>query len=537
MADKIKVLVGDKLAKEGLAFLEGFDDVAVDVKTGLSEDDLAKIVSAYDGLIVRSGAQVTAKVLENPGRLRAVCRAGVGVDNIDLGAATSRGVLVMNSAEATTITTAELAFSLIMALARNIGPAFKTMTEGKWEKSKLVGHQLAGKTLGVVGFGRIGRTVAERALAFGMKVLAYDPVFAAATALDGRAKMFKNVDDMLGDCDFITFHCPLNDQTRGMLNADRFARCRDGVLVVNAARGGIIDENALIEALDSGKCGGAAIDVYEQEPLPEDSPLRTHPKVLTTPHLGASTAEAQAAVSKDACEQLIEYLRGEGLRGAVNIAGVRFDLDPVQLQFVDLAQRMGQLIAPMCEQGMDKVTVTVQGAQLRGAASTVERMAAVSLFTGQVDPPVNVINVGVVAEDRGIKLKSVVEEEAGGVQRLVIDVESGGEKRHIVGTVYADGQPRILQINGYHMDIVPSGPMLLLLNEDKPGMVGLVGTELGNAGVNIADMAITRCGDTAMMLVNVDEMPSGGIIEHIKGRPGILKVAVVGLPPLERTAV
>jgi D-3-phosphoglycerate dehydrogenase len=532
MSEMIKILVADKLAKEGLDYLQNAGDVAVDVKVGLSEDELAAVVGEYDGLIVRSGAQVTAKVLAEPGRLRGVCRAGVGVDNIDLPAATSRGVLVMNSAEATTITTAELAFSLLMALARNIGPAYKSMTEGAWDKSKFVGRQLGGKTLGVVGFGRIGRTVAERALAFDMKVLAFDPLFAAATACDGRVKMFRNVDDMLGECDFLSFHCPLNDQTRGMLNPQRFALCKDGVLVVNAARGGIVDTEALIEALDSGKCGGAAIDVFEEEPLPGDSPLRTHPKIVTTPHLGASTAEAQAAVSKDACAQLLEYLRGEGLRGAVNIAGVRFDLDPVQMQFVDLAQRMGMLIAPMCEEGVGTVTVTVIGSQLRGAASTVERMAAVALLTGQVDPPVNVINVGVVAEERGIKLKSVAQEDGGEVQRLVIEVEGGTTVRRIVGTVYADGQPRILQIGSYHMDIVPGGPMILLLNQDQPGMIGLVGTEMGNAGVNIADMAITRAGDTAMMLINIDEMPANDIIDTIKRRPGILKVAAVMLPPL-----
>jgi len=533
MSDKIRILVGDKLAQKGLDYLNSFDNVEVEVRTGLSEDELAEVVGGYDGLIVRSGVQVTAKVLANPGKLRAIARAGVGVDNIDLNAATAKGVLVMNSAEASTITTAEHAFTLLMALARNIGPAYKTMTEGGWDRSKFVGRQLAGKTLGVVGFGRIGRTVAERALVFGMTVKAFDPVFNAETALDGRVKIFKDFESMIGDCDILSFHVPLNDSTRSMLNAERFAKCKPGVMVVNAARGGVVDIPDLLKALDEGKCGGAAIDVYEEEPPAEDDPLRSHPKVLCTPHLGASTAEAQEAVSTDACAQVLEYLRGDGIRGAVNLGGVRLDLDPAQSRYVDLAKRMARLIGPMCESGVARISVTIDGEALASAASTIERMVVIELLQSMLDDPVNLVNVKLIAEQRGLTHSTTLLENERLAPRLTIEVDSGGASRRIVGSVLADKLPRVLEINGYHMDMVPEGSMLLLQNQDQPGMVGLVGTEMGEASTNIADMALSRRDETALMVLKLDGAPGEGLLSRLRSKPGILKVSPVVLPPLD----
>ena len=530
--ETLRILVGDKLAQAGLDILRSRENVEVDVRTGLKEDELAAIIGQYDGLLVRSGVQVTAKVLSNRGRLRAIARAGVGVDNIDLDAATAAGVLVMNSAEASTITTAEHAFALMMALARNIGPAYKTMVEGGWDRNKYVGRQLHDKTLGLVGLGRIGSTVAQRALAFGMKVLAFDPVYNAETALDGKVRLVKTFEELLGKVDFVSFHVPLNDHTRNMLNADRFAIARKGLMVVNAARGGVIDIDALIAALDNGQCAGAALDVFENEPLEKDSPLRKHPKVLLTPHLGASTAEAQDAVSNAACAQLIEYLSGEGLTGAVNVAGVRLDLDATQRGFLDLAQRMARLIAPMCEEGMADITVTCEGPSLSPAAATIERLTLVELLNTTLEVPVNVVNARLMADQRGIKIRSVVETDERPSPRLTITIQSGQRIRRIVGVVHADGRPWVREINGYHMDLAPAGPMVILLNEDRPGMVGLVGTEFGNAGSNIADMALSRRGNTAMMVLKVDEMPGEALINRLRARPGIVKVAVVNLPPL-----
>lgn len=529
----IKILVADKLAAAGVDMLKKAPGVSVDVKHGLKEEELIAIIGQYDGLLVRSETQVTAKVLANPGHLRAIARAGVGVDNIDLPAATAAGVLVMNSAEASTITTAEHAFTLLMALARNIGPAYRKMAEGGWDRNKFVGRELLGKTLGIVGFGRIGQTVAQRGLAFGMNVLAFDPVFNAETALDGKVKLLKSFDDLVSQVDFLSFHVPLNDHTRNMLNADRLGKCKPGMMVINAARGGVIDNAALAAAIDAGKVGGAALDVFEVEPLPAEDPMRKHPKILLTPHLGASTTEAQEGVSAVACDQILEFLQNRGIRGAVNVVGVRMDLDPTQLKFVDLAQRMARLIAPMCEAGIADVTVTCQGAQLASAAQTIERMALVEILNSLLEVPVNVVNARLAADQRGIKIRSIVEDQTRTTPQLSIKILSGNDTRLIRGSVFADGNPRVLEINHYHMDMVPAGPMAMILNEDRPGMIGMVGTEMGAANANIADMALSRRGKQALMLLKLDAPIDAATLNRLRARPGIVKVATVTLPPLE----
>lgn len=539
---RFKILAADKLAKQGLAWIQSQPDAELVNKPGLSEEELAQIVGEHDAMIVRSGVTVTAKVLENPGRLKVIARAGVGVDNIDLDAATAKGILVVNTAEASTITTAEHAFALMMALARNIGPAYKTMTEGGWDRSKYQGRQLAGMTLGVVGLGRIGQTVAERALAFGMTVVGYDPFVASDTIMDGRVKVYRDFKEMLPHLDVASFHVPLNDDTRGLLGKETFPLAKPGLMVVNAARGGVIDEEALIEALDAGQCGGAALDVYTTEPPAADSPLRSHPKVLCTPHLGASTAEAQQAVSVDAAGACMAYLRGEGIKGAVNAGGVRVDLDAQQQGFVDLASRMAELISPMITRGIATLNIEVVGKHLGPAIGTIERTALVGLLKHHLDTPLNVINVGRIAEQRGIKVRTaVVEQEAAAVPQLTIEIHGPAgavdektpeaeKTRKIVGRVYDDHKPRVVEINGYHMDMIPAGQMLLLQNEDKPGMIGLVGNEFGEAQVNIADMTISRRDSTALMVLKIDGQAPESLINQLKARPGILKIAQVKLP-------
>lgn len=533
---KFRIITADKLADDGLALFRAQADVEFVDKSGISEDELAEIIGDYDALIVRSGVQVTAKVFEKADRLKIVARAGVGVDNIDLAAATAKGVLVVNSAEASTITTAEHALALMFALARNIGPAYARMREGGWDRSKFQGRQLSGKTLGVVGFGRIGRTVAERALAMGMAVVAYDPFINAATSMDGKVRMFTDVLEMLPHADVLTFHVPLNEQTRGLLSAKTFGLCKPGVMLVNDSRGGVINETDLIAALDAGQVGGAALDVFENEPLAVDSPLRTHPKVLVTPHLGASTAEAQLAVTLDAAQSVLDYLRGENVKGAVNAAGLRFDLDPVQMVYVELAQRMAQLISPMTTTGITSVTFELTSKMVSAAAPTIERMALIGLLQPHLDATLNLVNVKLVAEQRGIKLQTIHTGEEKTTGQIVLTVtgktdENGKtETRRIVGKVFDDLRPRVLEINRYHMDMVPTGVMVLIQNEDRPGVVGMVGTEFGQADVNIADMAISRREGTALMVLKVDGHPPESLVNRLRARPGILKVAVVGLP-------
>ncbi|MEX0885001.1 MAG: phosphoglycerate dehydrogenase [Phycisphaeraceae bacterium] len=529
---KFKVLVADKLNKHGLEWIQSQADAELVNKPGINEDELASIVGEHDALIVRSGVQVTAKVLENPGRLKVIARAGVGVDNIDLDAATSHGILVVNSAEATTTTTAEHAFALLMALARNIGPAHKTMVEGGWDRSKFQGQQLAGKTLGVVGFGRIGRAVAERALAFEMNVVAYDPFINAETAMDGRVRMFSNFEQMLPELDIVTFHVPMNDQTAGMLGRKTFGLAKDGLRVVNASRGGIVDEEALLEAMDNGKCAAAALDVFTEEPLPANHPLRSHPKVLLTPHLGASTAEAQQAVSMDAAGAALSYLRGEGVKGAVNAAGLRLDLGPVQKRYADLAERMASLISPLLTERVSEVTFEVVGDELDSAASTLLRLALVGLLREHLSIPVNIVNVMHVAEQRGIKTRTVKSDEGKFGSQLVLEINAGDSSRtpRIVGRVYDDQKPRIVEINGYHMDMIPAGHMALVQNKDRPGIIGTVGSEFGQAGVNIADMTISRRDDTALMLLKLDGPAPEDLLNRLKNRDEILRIANVKLP-------
>ncbi len=549
------ILAADKLAESGLQYIRDQPDATLLDKPGLSEAEYAKVVAGggVHAMFVRSGIQGTAEGLADPGDLKVIARAGVGVDNIDLQAATDKGILVVNTAEASTVTTAEHAFSLLCALARNIGPAYRTMAEGGWDRGRFQGTQLAGKTLGVVGFGRIGQTLATRALAFDMQVVAYDPFIASETMLDGRVRMFRDFPAILPLVDVLSFHVPLNDQTRGMLNAETFKACRPGVLVVNAARGGVVDEGAVIPAIESGQCGGAALDVFTAEPPPSDSPLRTHPKVLVTPHLGASTKEAQLQVSTDAGAACLAYLRGEGIQGAVNAGGFRVDLNPLQKAYVDLADRMASLLAPMITRGIASVRVEIGSNQLDAACGTIERTVLVGLLRHHVDAPVNVINVGQVAAARGIQSTvTAVESDADASPRLTVEVQgpagavdaltpTGDETRRVVGRVYDDGRPRVVEINRYAMDMVPDGHMVLLQNEDRPGMIALVGKAFGDAGVNIADMTISRRDlgtgrPTALMTLKIDAAPPEGFAESVVAQPGILKVAAVKLASLEHAS-
>ena len=525
-----KIFAADKLAGEALTWIESQPDTQLLSQPGLSEEQLAQAIGQHDALIIRSGVQVTRAVLNQPGRLKVIARAGVGVDNIDLEAATEAGVLVINSPQASTITTAEHAFALMLALVRHIGPAHKHMTEGGWDRSKFSGRQLLGKSLGVVGLGRIGRAVAERALAFGMTVLGYDRFYNAETALDGRVQMCRSFEELLPQVDILTFHVPDDDQTRGMLNTQAFQLARRGLYVVNASRGLVLDEQALLKALDSGVCAGAGLDVFWSEPLPTDHPLRGHSKVLLTPHLGASTVEAQQAVSIDAAASALAYLRGQGVEGAVNAPGLRLDLSPLQERYGDLARRMTALIDPMITCHIDEVEVEVSGAELGSAAETIERLALVGLLGPHLNTPVNVVNVCHVAEQRGIVSKTVTKEEDKFGPYLAIEVRGGEQVRRIMGRVYDDQKPRIVEINGYPMDMIPVGDMVLVLNDDKPGVIGTVGTEFGKAQVNIADMTISRRGKAALMVLKIDQPPPQSLIGSLKAQQGILKVAAVKLP-------
>src|SRR4051812_25763808 len=451
-----KILVADKLADEGLNFLKQ-SGIAFDVKTPLKEDELAAEVGNYDALIVRSGAKVTAKVLANPGQLKAIARAGVGVDNIDLEAATANGILVLNTAEASTLSTAEHALALMMSLARKIPAAHAHLKSGslEWKKRSIYqGTQLAGKTLGVVGMGRIGRTVASRAVAMEMTVLGFDPYFTSPTALDGKVKMIRDFDEFLAQLDVITFHVPGGEQTRHLINRERLfgGKVKPNLLVVNDARGEVVDEFALADALKEKKIAGAAIDVYAVEPPPKDHPLFGLDNVVLTPHLGASTDEAQTAVSLEACKAIVAYLGSGEIRGAVNAGGIKLDLPPDEAPFAKLASRIGALLAGYCETGYETITLRASGTRAPKLMPTLLRLATVELLRPHLDTAVNVINVEKLAESRGIELVQIQEPAppaglAGDIVGVRADAPDGQSHR-ILGTVYADGLPRVLRVDG-----------------------------------------------------------------------------------------
>ncbi|MDB5293425.1 MAG: serA [Phycisphaerales bacterium] len=535
----LRILVADELATEGLDFLKQ-SGVEFDVKTPIKEEELAAVVGSYDALIVRSKAKVTAKVLENPGKLKAIARAGVGVDNIDQVASTAKGILVMNTAEASTLSTAEHALALMMSLARKIPSADAHVKSGQWKKTQYQGTQLAGKTLGVVGLGRIGRTVASRAIAMEMNVVGFDPYYSQPTALDGKVKLVRDFDEFLSQIDVISFHVPGGEGTKHLLNRDRlFNKCRPNLLVINDARGEVVDEFALADALKEKKIAGAAIDVFSVEPPPKDHPLFKLDNAVLTPHLGASTDEAQTAVSVEACKSIVAYLRNGEIRGAVNAGGIKLDLPPDEAPFADLARRIGALVAGFSDGGYKNITLRASGARAQKLMTTLLRLATVELLKPHFDTPINVINVEHLAKSRNIELVTIAEPSPpAGLVGDIVGVRAdgpNGETHRILGTVYADGLPRILRIDNFAMDMVPEGHMAIIINKDQPGVIGTVGSSFGDAQVNIADMVISRekhadGSATALMVLKTDSAPTDALLRGLRSKPNIVKVKSVMLP-------
>lgn len=539
----MRILVADKLADEGLQYIAE-QGGSYDVKIGLKEEELAAEVGKYDALIVRSGAKVTAKVLANTGSLRAIARAGVGVDNIDLDAATTKGILVLNTAAASTLSTAEHALALMFALARKVPAAHHALRSGAldWKKrSAYQGTQLAGKTLGVVGLGRIGQTVAARGMAMEMTVIGFDPFYPNDTALNGRVRLVRDFDEFLQQVDVITFHVPGGEGTRHLLNRERlFNKCKPNLLVINDARGEVVDEFALAEALQAKKIAGAALDVFQKEPPPADHPLFGLENAVLTPHLGASTDEAQQAVAVEACKAIIAYLKHGEIRGAVNAGGIKLDLPPDEACFADLARRIGMLLTSLCETGFKTVTLRASGTKAPSHAQTLLRLAAVELLKPHLgEGSVNIINVEHLARQRGIELIAVHEPAppAGLVGDIVgVRAEGEGFSHRILGTCYADLLPRLLRIDEFNMDMVPEGSMVVLENRDQPGVIGFVGNTFGDAGVNIADMVISRHVRSdgtahALMLIKIDGEPTPALLETLRARDNILAVSSASLPP------
>ncbi len=530
----VRILVADKIAEAGIERLRAADDdVSFDVRLGLSPAELAGVIGEYDGVLIRSAVKITPETLAKPGRLAAIARAGVGVDNVDVDAATQAGILVLNTPDANTISTAEHTIAMMLALHHRIAEAHHHVAGGGWNRSAYEGDQLAGRMLGIVGFGRIGRAVAQRALGLEMKVTAFDPFVRGDTALNGEVALTHDLEQILRVSDCVTLHASLSDETRHLIGASQISIMKRGAKLINCARGALIDEAALAEALNSGRLGGAAVDVYENEP-PKGSPLLTARNVVLTPHLAASTTEAQLRVSIDAVDALLAYLLNGEVRSAVNVTGMPSHLSAHGRSFVDLCYRIGTILSAWSTDGVERITVTTHGESLREIGATMSWQAMVAVIGPHLHTRLNLVNAREQAQRRGIVVEHVaLSQLANQAESLTITIHSRGQARGIEGTVFADGRPRVLSIDGYRMELVPERSMVLIFNDDRPGVIGLVGQAFGNAGINIADMALSRRGKTALMVLKLDQVMPDDLRNTLSAaNPPILSVRTVSLPPV-----
>jgi D-3-phosphoglycerate dehydrogenase / 2-oxoglutarate reductase len=527
-----KILVADKIAEAGLERLRAAADIQFDVRHGLAEAELASIIGEYDGVLIRSAVKITAPVLAKPGKLAVIARAGVGVDNVDVDAATAAGVLVLNTPDANTVSTAEHTIALMLALHHKVVDAHAHVRAGGWNRAAYEGAQLAGRTLGIVGLGRIGRAVAQRALALEMKVRAYDPFMKGPAALDGAVAMAATLDELVAEVDCLTLHATLSAETTHLIGREQLARMKPSATIINCARGALIDEKALADALNEGKLAGAAIDVYENEP-PKASPLLTAKNVVLTPHLAASTAEAQVRVSVDAVDAILAYLQRGDVGSAVNLAGMPGRLSPRARALFGLASRMGTILSAWSAEGVDRVRLTVRGESLRELADAMAWQAMVAVLSPRLNTRLNLVNAREQAQRRGIAVEHVVQSlSANQPESVAITISIGGMSHEVEGTVFADGRPRILAIDGYRMELIPERTIVLIVNDDRPGVIGLVGQAFGSAGINIADMALSRRGKTALMVLKLDAPMPDPLRDSLSANPPILSVRSVSLPPV-----
>lgn len=531
-ARKWRVLVADKLAEEGLAALREAPEVELVVNTGLTHEELLQEIAQADALLVRSATKVTAEVIEAAPRLQVIGRAGVGVDNIDVEAATRRGVVVCNSPEGNTIAAAEHTWALLLAVARNIPAANASMKAGEWKRSAFVGVELLNKTLGVLGLGKIGAEVAARARAFGMKVLANDP-FVSAEQAERLGVELVELSDLLARSDFITLHVPLTKDTRGLLNAETLSQVKPGVRIINCARGGVVDEAALAEAIESGRVAAAGIDVFENEP-PTDSPLLGLDRVVLTPHLGASTAEAQVKVAVDVSQQVLDVLRGRPARSAVNVMPVSAETLRTLQPYLELAEKLGRFHAQLAEGPIGRAELVYAGQLADHDTQMLTRAFLKGMLEPILDIPVNLVNALLVAEGRGLKIVESRSRESEDYLSLITSkVTTDGEERVISGTLFGHREPRVVQMDQFRMDFVPAGIMLVSMHIDKPGMIGRVGTIMGRHNINIAGMHVGRGqtgpGGRSVMVLALDNPVPDEVRKLLLEVDGIMTAQVVEL--------
>ncbi len=526
----MKVLVSDNISPKGRDILKkaGFK---VDVKTGLPPEKLKKEIGKYDALIIRSATKVTAGIINAAKNLKVIGRAGSGLDNVDKVAATKHGIVVMNTPGGNTITTAEHTLALLLSMARQVPQATDSMKHGKWEKKKFMGVELYNKTLGIIGIGNIGSHVARTAQGMGMHILTYDPYLSEEKAKSLGVKVVE-LDELIKEADFITLHVPLTNETKNMINAENIAKMKKGVRIINASRGGVVDEDALYRALKSGKVASAALDVYEKEP-PEGSPLLELNNLVCTPHLGAATEDAQENVAIAVANQIMDYLLYGTIKNAVNFPAVSADILPILQPYINLAERLGSFISQNFDGGIEEVTIEYKGQVAELNLETMTIAALKGILTPILEETVNFINAPLIAKERGIEVKEITTSDAGDYHSmLAIKIKSGKKESLVSGVLHGKKEPRIIAINGFAVEVVPEGEMLVLSNNDKPGVIGNIGTLLGKNKINIASMQFGRekRGGKAISVVSVDNPLSKEVLSKIKKLPYVLSVKQIHLP-------
>jgi D-3-phosphoglycerate dehydrogenase len=527
------IIVLDTLSPDGIALLDAAASAGItyEVATGLAGDALREALARHDGAICRSGVKIGAAALAGNHRLRAIVRAGVGTDNIDKEAATRQGIVVMNTPAGNTLSTAEHAFALILGLSRNIAAADASLRGHKWDRNKFMGVQLAGKTLGIVGLGRIGQAVAARARAFDMNHVGFDPFLSPDRAAELGIEMHDSVRGMLPHVDYLTVHTPLTPETRHLVGREELTILKRGVRLVNCARGGIYDEQALIDGLESGVIGGVALDVFEKEPCTE-SPLFGMPGVLVTPHLGASTEEAQSQVAVEGVGLLVDFLTTGTVRHAVNSSAI----DPAVLEgvrgFLDLAWRLGQLLAQLDDGPPRSCSIAYRGEIAARNTRLITAAFAAGLLESSIED-VNIVNAEMLLRERGIELVEQSRTDPGAFSSVVaVDLVSGDRVHRAAGTLFGRSMPRLVQLEGHRLEAYLDGVLLVFTHRDVPGIIGHVGTAFGRLGVNIGQMTVGRSspGGDAIGVLNLDHEPSAEAVQAVLGCPGIRSARVVTLP-------
>jgi D-3-phosphoglycerate dehydrogenase / 2-oxoglutarate reductase len=526
-----KVLIADSIADRGIEELSNTDALAVTVKTGQSESELVDLIPGFNAIIVRSETKITAKILNAGTHLRVVGRAGVGVDNVDVETATRRGVIVLNAPGGNTVSTAEHAFSLLLSVARKIPQADASVREKHWKRKDFEGVELYNKTLGVIGMGRIGSELSRRAIAFGMRVVAYDPYLAAARARSLQVELVEELDDLLSSADFISLHTPLTKETRHLLNASRLQKTKRGVRIINCARGGLVDEEALASALQDRHVAAAALDVFEKEPLPNDSPLRSAPNLILTPHLGASTAEAQESVGIEIAQSIRAALLEGTIRNAVNMPNLDAKTLAIIGPHLRFGEKLGKFLSQVAPKRVDTLNINYSGKVNEVDTTAITRAILKGFLQSAGGADVNEVNAPAFAESLGLRITETRLSALGDYTDLLELSATAEGKTVSVGGAFFGATPRIVSVNSRPVEARPHGVVLILENTDRPGIVGRIGTLLGSHGVNIATMSLSRnqAGGTALTVLNLDTAPSEDLLAEIGASGDIHSAQVVKL--------